>query len=314
MPSRPRAIRPDRGIPGSSWKYTPLQHLRETFALFCQGLFAAAPPGAFHWTPDLEHTELVITDENPINTEKIGARPAVNFVRGPIRFSSIGMDDMVDYNFSTGKKTKEIFIPGTMSINCCSSNDLESEQVAWVIGEMTWLLRELLLQEGGLFEVGREISMGSPSPAGSIVANDMGSEWYATTLTVPYQLTRRSAFTPLGRTIVQSIQLSLSTRRSLVGSRGTPDAGYNVSECPPEAFSSASDAQGQTPDPAGLRESFLPKQQPTTPATRVCVTRPYNHRQGLRPPSMGGAPIPINRPCVEESEVTSPGISGTVKT
>lgn len=314
MPSRTRQIRPDRGIEGSSFKYTPLQHLRETFALFCQGLFAAAPPGAYHWSPDLEHTEIVITDENPINAERVGARPAINFIRGPIRFSSIGLDDMVTYEFHTGKKTKEVFVPGTMSINCCSSNDLESEQIAWIVGEMTWLLRELLLGEGGIYEVGREIAMGSPSPAGSIVANDQGSEWYATTLQVPYQMTRRSAFTPLGQTIVQSIEMALSTRAHRVGSNGVPDEGYNIAACAPEAFSSASDAQGQTPDPAGLNDHYLPKIYPKTPATRVRATRPLNHRQGLRPPSIGGAPIPIARPCVEESEVTSLGITERVKT
>lgn len=314
MPSRIRAIRPDRGVNGSSFKYTPLQYLRETFALFCQGLFSAAPPGAYHWDPDIDRTEIVITDENPINAEVVGARPAINLIRGPIRFSSIGLDDLVDYDFRTGKKTKEVFVPGTMSINCCSSNDLESEQVAWIVGEMIWLLRELLLQEGGLFEVGREIGMGSPSPAGSIVANDQGSEWYATTLQVPYQLTRRSAFTPLGREIVQSIEIALSSRRHSVGSKGVPDEGYNIAQCPPEPFSPASDAHGGTPDPAGVREAYLPKIYPQTPATTTRATRPFNHRQGLRPPSIGGAPIPIPRPCVEESDVTILGITERVKT
>lgn len=314
MPSKARAIRPDRGLAGSSFKYTPLQHLRETFVLFCQGLFSAAPPGAFHWSEDIDHTEIVICDENPINIEKIGSRPAINFVRGPIQFSSIGLDDMVGYQFDSGKKTKEVFVPGTMSINCCSANDLESEQVAWIVGEMTWLLRELLLKEGGLFEVGRRISMGSPSPAGSIIANDQGAEWFATTLQIPFQMTRRSAFTPLGKTIVQSIETQMSTRYSSVGSRGAPSPGYGIYECPPNGFPDATDAHGRTADPAGIRQDPLPKVYPHTPSTRVRYVRPYNLRQGLKPPSMGGLPIPITRTCVEESEVTSLDVSGAVKT
>jgi len=309
-----RRTRANRGFPSSSFKYTPLQHLRETFVLFCQGLFSAAPLGAYHWDQDFEKTEIVIQDENPINAEMIGARPAINFVRGPIQFTTIGLDDMVNYDFRTGKKTKEVFVPGTMTINCCSSSDLESEQVAWVVAEMTWLLREMLLEEGGLFQVGQRIHMGSPSPAGSIVSNDQGSEFYATSVQVPFQMARRSSFTPLGREILRSVEVSFSARSSLVTSQGIPGVGSRVNEVPPDAFSQASDAHGSTPDPAGVRMYDPPKVYPRTPATQVCTQRPYYNRPGLRPPSMGGAPIPISRTCVEESVVTSLDISGVVKT
>jgi hypothetical protein len=286
----------------SSFKYVPLQYLRETFVAFIQGLFAAAPPNSFHWTSDLEHTEIMILDENPINAEKIGARPAINIVRGPLRFAGVGLDDMADYQFDTGKKTKEVFITGTISVNCLSSNDLESEQIAWIVGEMVWLLRERLLQEG-LFETGREINLGSPSPAGSLVMNDQGSEWYATTLTIPYQFIRRSAFTPLGMAIMKSIDLHMSTRRQSVISKGTPDAGYNVTTVMPDHFSSASDAGGKTPDPAGVNTSYLPKMPvPGNPSAGVVIQRPYNSRPGIRPASIGGGPIPIKIPCVEESK------------
>ena len=302
MPSRIRASRPDRGIAGSSFKYVPLQYLRETFVAFIQGLFAAAPSGSFHWTSDLEHTEIVILDENPINVEKIGARPAINITRGPLRFAGVGMDDMVGYQFDTGKKTKEVFVTGTISINCLSSNDLESEQIAWIVGEMIWLLREKLLQEG-LFETGREINMGAPSPAGSLVMNDQGSEWYVTTLTIPYQFIRRSAFTPLGVSIVRSIEMHLATQRTLVEAKGTPGVGYNVQEEMPPYFTEASDAGGGTPDPAGVNSSYLPKMPvPGNPAASVVVQRPYNSRPGIRPASIGGGPIPIKIPCVEESK------------
>lgn len=296
----------------SSFRSTPLEHVRTLIVSFTQGLFNGAPLGSYHWEPEEERTEIVIRDENPINVEQIGERPAVNFTMGNTQFYSVGMDDMMFYDFANGRKTKGILAPGVISINVCSRSDIESHNLAWIIGEHIWLLREILLKQG-FFEIGRGISISPPSPAGSIVAGDQGDEWYCSTLSVPWQFARMSAFTPLGQQVVQNIIAHLETNSAKrVESTGWPfDANgrpYNIHECPPGSYAPlASDSQGGTPDPAGNKSNPLPRvPHPLNPARTVVVRTVRPYRAGQRMSSSGrAAALPIEDRCVEKSEVAT---------
>lgn len=301
---------PQAGFPSSSFKYTPLRHVRVLFVSFIQGLFKAAPAGCYHWDSDADQSEIFITNENTINVDKIGSRPAISCTRGSVKFYSLGMDDMEFFDFRTEKKTKNVLVPGTMSINCCSRNDIESDDIAWVVAEHIWLLRDLLLKEG-FFEIGRQPVIGSPSQAGNVVTNDEGQEWYCTPVTIPFQFYRQSQFTPLGRRIARSIELNLQTNsQKRVGTGGPAQAGHeyplNVRRCFPQSFApDASDARGGTPDPAGTSNVFpLPKvPHPLNPSAVVTVRSVRPNKPGIRPPGMGGVVLPIRDPCEGESEL-----------
>jgi hypothetical protein len=288
MTSSVNTTRDRQGFLGSSFKSTPLEHVRTLIIRFVQGLFNGAPVGSHHWTENEETSEIVIRDENPIHVEKIGARPAVNFTMGQTQFYSIGMDDMMDYNFANERKVKGILAPGVISINVCSRSDIESANLAWIIGEHIWLLRELLLRQG-FFEIGRGITISPPTPAGSIVTGDQGDEWTASTLSVPWQFARMSAFTPLGRRVVQSICARLNTNTGLrVESTGWPadpsGSPFSISEEFPDSFApAASDAGGGTPDPAGQKNNPLPRvPHPLNPSKTVVVRTVRPYRAGLR--------------------------------
>ena len=289
-----------QGFNGSGFKNTPLEQVRQLLVAFVQGLFNGAPVQCYHWEPEEERTEIIIRDENPINVETVGQRPAINFTMGEVNFYSVGMDDLNDYDFRTGKKTKGILVPGVMSINLCSRSDIEAHNLAWIVGEHIWLLRELLLRQG-FFEIGRGINISPPSPAGSLVANDMGVEWYASILSIPWQFARKSAFTPLGQRIAENICAFVEARQPQpVESTGWPydSTGhpYNIQECPPPSFApGASDAYGGTPDPAGNKSNPLPlAPHPLNPAKTVVVRTVRPFRAGLRITSGGRAPaLPI---------------------
>src|SRR5690606_13271095 len=163
MPSRVHSASPTSGFPGSSFKYTPMQHVRVVFASFLQGLFSEAPVGQFHWDPDDERTEIIIRDESPIHVERIGARPAIGLTMGSCQFYSLGMDDLHSFNFALEQKVKTVLVPGTMHVNVCSRVDIEAHNLAWVVSEHLWLLRDLLMK-AGFFEIGRNIQVGPPSP------------------------------------------------------------------------------------------------------------------------------------------------------
>ena len=295
-------------FPGS-FKYNPIVALRETFVGFLQGLFAATPVGAgcWHWDEDDSITEIVIRDEATVKEEQVGKRPLITLTRGPMQFATLGLDDMVSYEADTGRKTKGVLVAGTMTMNCCSRESIESESIAWVAMEYTWLLRDLLISNSLLFDTGMRPQMGSPSPAGSIVADDKGDEWTCTPVSFPFQFIRTSAFTPLGKTIVRSIEQRVTSRLWMHQPVGTSDlshphegpspAGYYA--CPPPPFTGASDTYGRTPDPGGSRQYFLPKQpHPLNPAVEVTVRTVRGHRPGFNLPTQG---VPISEPCVKES-------------
>lgn len=275
-----------------NFRRTPLEQVRTLFVGFCQGLFAAAPPGEYHWNIDEEQSEIIIRDENPINVDTVGARPAINFTIGGVSFYHVGMDDLIDFRFDTGRKTKGMLVPGTMSINCSARSDIECHNIAWIVSEYIWLLRELFLQRG-FFELGRGIQITPPSSPGTIITGDSGDEWYTSSAVIPWQFARKSSFSPLGKRIVHSIlqQFQVIDPVRPVGSFGPADGGHErpflVTEQLPESFApGASDARGKTPDPAGTRSIFLPIQpHPLNPAKLVIVKTVRPYRAGLNPPT-----------------------------
>lgn len=327
MPLKTTPTSPDGAFP-SDWKYSPLQYVRELFAGFYQGLFNAAPNGAYHWNEDDEVSQIYISNEEPVKAATIGKRPSISFTRGPVSFYSLGLDDMLEYDPRTGEKKKSVLVPGTMVINCSSRVKLESEHLAWICAEQLWLHRELLMRSG-FFEIGRNAQVSSPSPAGSIVQADAGDEWYVTTVSSPFQFYRTSAVTPLGKKIIRELAFTLSLRmrgvsQQYVGPGGHcgpiansgADVPFGVRVCPPPAFApEASDVYGHTPR-AGEVAPVLPTQpHPLNPALRVVVRGVRPNCPAVRPPGMGGRSIPITSPSVEEScEATDDHVdSRTVK-
>ena len=288
--------------PESSFKYNPLMHVRVLFIRFVQGLFATAPEGSYRWVPDDENTEIYITNENVIQPEVVEKLPAINFVRGPIQFYNLGLDDLEAYDFALGRKTKGVLLPGTMTVNCCSRVDLESEHLAFVVADHIWLLRDLLLK-AGFFETGRGIQVGAPSSAGSIIGNDRGDEFYCTPVSVPFQFARLSSFTPLGLQVVNNIEQNLNIRglpfRSSPGApRNNPNVDHEVPQvvhtAPPPTFA---------PEAQDMQRSSLPLQpHPLNPAVMVCVRTIRPNSPGHRLNPRGRSTIPIVRPCVEQSD------------
>jgi hypothetical protein len=297
-----------------SFKYSPLEHVRSLFAGFLQGLFQASPLGAYHWIDDDQTTEIYITGEAVAKAEVVGMRPSITLTRSPVQFYSLGLDDMLNFDFRTGKKKKTVLVPGTMIINCCSRAALESERIAWISAEQLWLHREMLMKMG-FFEVGRQPAIGSPSPAGSIIQADEGDEWYVTSVSCPYQFYRTSQYTPLGQRVVREITMRLRTETTTVAEQfvtsnghGGPPAGpaigvpYQIEgHLPPPFAPAASDVYGNTPNP-GFGPPELPRvPHPRNPAQYVTVRAARPNGIAVRPPGMGGRAIPFTPADVEES-------------
>lgn len=316
MPSRVTRTSAQQGHPQSSFHTSPLTQVRVLYNSFAKVLFATRPVGNMHYSED-ESSEIYISDEHPVDPDIVGVRPCITFTRGPIQFYSLGMDDMLSQDLRTGTKTKSVLIPGVMSINCCSRNDIESESTAYWLAEHLWLLREKLMGLDGFFEIGRQQQVSAPSSAEGIISGDNGREWYCTTVTSPFQFPRTSQFTPINEQMVNAIALQIQTRMQQLQCRGVglgPAASPNA-DLPtnvqvsqgPSYMPMASDARGRAPDPGGNLPQPPPlAPHPLNPAVTVRVRTTHPYRAAVRPPSMGGRAIPIAEHDCVESEPLPP--------
>lgn len=290
-------------------RYNPLRFVREAYVRFIQGLFYAAPKGWYHWEPDQEATDIIINDENPIKTDTLGKRPAISCTRAPVALYSVGLDDMLTYSFKSGAKKKAILIPGTMSVNCCSRVPLEAEQLAWIVAEHLWMLRDVM-RPYGFYDVGRNISIGAPSGPGSIIQNDSGDEWYVVTLTSPFQLSRISGTTPLSQNIASSVEMTLKgTLRGRkpqgVPYHDGPELPYAVDGSLPAGDISAVGGRTNVPYGQGgiAQHSVRVQAHPLNPDQEITIRAARPGDPAVRQPSIYGRSIPIESRPVEESDI-----------
>jgi hypothetical protein len=317
VPTRVPRTEPRGALPSSSFKYNPLQHVRYLYTVFVQGLFYRAPRGAYHWEQDPQDTEIFITAESPLNTTTLNDRPGITFTRSPVAFRHLGFDDMLKTNIASGAKMKGLLIPGTMVINCCSKNDLESEQLAWVTAEHVWLLRDMLMQQG-FYDVGRNIQVMSPTKPSSIVEGEGAQEFYCTSVISPFQFQRTSMFTPLGQRLLQGLALQMHTERlgplqpgvPIVGGTGPVDPPFEQdSFLPPPFAPGAADPNVRTPTSVGGLP-LVP--HPLDPSKTVFVRPVRADQPGVMPPSIYGQVLPIGASPVTSSG-TTPVLETTVK-
>jgi hypothetical protein len=293
----------------TSFQYTPMEALRSTFVGFLQGLFHNAPSGCYHWEEDENDTEITIQDESTVKEEVIAKRPVITIVRGPMQFSTHAIDDLISYDADIDRKTKGVIVSGTMTVNCCSRVSLESEKIAWISMEHMWVLRQVLI-ESGLYETGRGAQLGSPSPAGSIIADGKGDEYIVTPVMMPVQFIRKSSFMPLNKQVVQDIVNRITANIPRIRSVGpgpmsSHEYPQSLQRCPPGQFyPGATDSFGRTPTPGVDPADRLPKvPHPLNPAVQVVVKQVRPHRPGLRGfLNLGSDAVPIPSACVEESE------------
>jgi hypothetical protein len=180
-----------------SWGNDPLNYLVRVFIAFTQTIWEAAPRGAFHWAPELQDTELVITEENPVHVDTMEKRPALVIALGPARFNGSTLDDLAGLNFHNAAEKHMDLVPTNITITCLSRVQAEARFLAWQNARMIWILRKLLIAEKGIQDCGRRNEIGPVTPAGTLVQGDTESEWCACAVTVPVFLQWSDFVTPL---------------------------------------------------------------------------------------------------------------------
>jgi hypothetical protein len=169
----------------SSWANDPLNYTIKAFAAFLQTIFEIAPRGSFHWTPNSEDTEVVITEENPVHVESVERKPVISLVLGPTAFSGTSLDDLQFVRTTDAAETHTDLLSGNITLNCMSRVAQECRFLGWLCARTIWDLRKIFIQETCIHEVGRKIQVGAVSPAGALVQGDTEAEWHAVSVVVP---------------------------------------------------------------------------------------------------------------------------------
>ena len=181
----------------SSWLNDPLNYMVKAFIAFLQTIFEIAPKGCFQWSPKEGETELVVTEDNPVNLEATEQRPAISVIIGPTRFNGSSLDDLVNVDFRTAKEIHTDLLPGTMTLNCLSRVPQECRFLGWHCARTIWNLRKIFIKESHIHEVGRNITIGSVTPAGALVQGDTEGEWHGVPVSIPFFLQWTDSITPL---------------------------------------------------------------------------------------------------------------------
>jgi len=203
----------------ADWTNDPLNYAVKCFVAFLQTIYEIAPIGYFHWRPQLEETEIVITEENPVKVDTIERKPVISVILGPTQFNGSSLDDLLTVKSSNAQEIHTDLLPGTMTLACMSKVPQEARFIGWLSARTIWNLRKIFIREALFHEVGRKITVGSVSPAGALVTGDTEGEWHAVSVSCPFFLQWTDSVTPLthdwnGRPIhsLQKIMLNFQTR------------------------------------------------------------------------------------------------------
>lgn len=207
----------------SSWSENPLLHVTRLCLSFLQGLFEQAPDGHFHWVDNMERSEIIITDESPLQSELINKRPAVVTVRSPVAFAGIALEQLQSMSIRTGERVHTDMIAGHMTFNCLSSKKVEAEQLGWLVGRHLWILHRIFLQ-AGFHKFGERIQILAASPAGAIIQGDSQGEILNVPVVVPIFFQWTEKITPLNLRVLQGVEARMTVSMARPLGRSTMPA------------------------------------------------------------------------------------------
>ena len=187
----------------------PLFHTTKLFVRFLQVVFSTFEKGAYRWEPDLELTDIVISDQGMIGNPVVEKRPSIVCMRGPAAWSNVSMDQFKSFDFQTGTRTHTDLIATSMLYNCIAKEGLEAQRIAWIAAYATRTLKRNLMK-AGLHRVGENVDIGQESDAGSILG-DSGKELQLVPVSVPFFFQDTYSIGPVDNLLLKDLNLRLTS-------------------------------------------------------------------------------------------------------
>lgn len=194
---------------GSSWADNPLEHLVRLCLIFLQELWKEAPSGNFKWDADETASEIVITDDAPIEPQVVEKRPAIVSVRSQCGWAGIGLDQLESLSIKTGERVHTDLISGNITLNCLSRIKTEAELVAWVTANHFWVLKYILMKLG-FHKIGEQIQIGAASPPGAIISGDTEGEIICVPVVIPFHFQHTVKVSEEGLRVLNKIEQTIT--------------------------------------------------------------------------------------------------------
>lgn len=175
----------------------PLYYFTRIYLSFLQGLFGQFEAGSYHWSDDEKLSEITITDQAPLPKDRIEQRPAIVTMRGPAQFANLSLDNMQSVDPQTGKKRRSDLVSCTMTLNVIAKIGPEAQRIAWEVARHLRTFLDLLQRQGGMHQIGNQLSIGNESPPGAFVQPEADSEMVMVTVQSPFFFKWTEETTPL---------------------------------------------------------------------------------------------------------------------
>lgn len=156
--------------------------------IFLQGLFKSRPEGHYKWDPNINETEIIITDREPSDAENKSARPIVSTSRGPAVWSSTSLNQQMKPQWGTEKTVFSDLIGCSMTISIIAREGLEAQNLAYTIFRMIPVFKASILRLGRMHAIGNNITLTQETSRGSIVPGSSTPEWKMVQLVVPFYI------------------------------------------------------------------------------------------------------------------------------
>lgn len=187
----------------------PLFHYTKLFVRFLQVVFSTFEKGAYRWEPDLELTDIIISDQGVLGQDVVEKRPSIVCIRGPAMWSNVSMDQFKSYDFQTGTRSHTDLIASSMTYNCIAREGLEAQRIAWIAAYATRTLKRNLMK-AGLHRVGENVDMGAEADFGSLVP-DSESDLSVVPVSVPFFFQDSYSIGPVDNLLLKDIDLRLTS-------------------------------------------------------------------------------------------------------
>lgn len=143
------------------------------FIAFLQGIFKENEQGQFKWSEDLEKTEILISDQDTILSDKY--MPRVVTVRGPSMPMILYFNDENEKNHQTGTEKRTQILQSSITFHCIAKTGIEAQQIADNIYRAINTYYKTL-QQWGLHKIMRNPQISPETPANSVFSPEVISE------------------------------------------------------------------------------------------------------------------------------------------
>jgi len=154
----------------------PVRWLQQRLLLFLHVCFRDNEVGDFHWSPEEEESEIVITSEIPLKMKAADPRPAIQLLLGTITNMNLSFNNLVHRNMLTGATTHLDLKQGAASFNVLTFNDDEAKSLATAIAKLMQEKRNLLIKMTGLNMAGLTQQMTPISPPKTLAVIEPADE------------------------------------------------------------------------------------------------------------------------------------------